>query len=99
MSGRLRPSSQCLPTTWTTIWPIWPELFLQLGLGPALMAAKGYSAQEAEQAFTRAQQLCERLGDPPQLFHALFGLLFVHVLRLNTPMAYELAERLQRLAQ
>jgi predicted ATPase len=77
----------------------WQELLLQLGLGPALMAAKGYSAQEAEQAFTRAQQLCERLGDPPQLFHALFGLLFVHVLRLNTPTAYQLAERLQRLAQ
>jgi len=38
------------------------ELALQLGLGPTLMAAKGFSAPEAEQAFTHAQQLCERLN-------------------------------------
>ncbi|MBV8451142.1 MAG: hypothetical protein JOZ29_02560 [Deltaproteobacteria bacterium] len=75
------------------------ELLLQLGIGPALITAKGYSAQEVEQAFTRAQQLCQRLGDPPQLFHALFGLLFVHLLRLDTSAAYQLAGRLQRLAQ
>jgi predicted ATPase len=75
------------------------ELVLQLGLGRSLISAKGYSAQEVEQAFTRAQQLCQRLGDPPQLFHALFGLLFVHLLRADTSAAYRLAERLQRLAQ
>jgi class 3 adenylate cyclase/tetratricopeptide (TPR) repeat protein len=75
------------------------ELLLQLGLGPALITAKGYCAQEVEEVFTRAQQLCERLGDPPQLFPALLGLLFVYLLRLDTARAAQLAERLQRLAQ
>jgi DNA-binding winged helix-turn-helix (wHTH) protein/tetratricopeptide (TPR) repeat protein len=74
------------------------ELVLQLGLGPALVAAKGYSAPEVEHAFARAQQLCDRLGDSSQLFHALFGMLFVYLLRFD-PKACELAERLQRLAQ
>jgi class 3 adenylate cyclase len=39
------------------------ELLLQLVLGPALIAIKGYAASEVEQAFTRARELCERLDD------------------------------------
>jgi len=44
------------------------ELLLQLAVGPALMAAKGNAAPETERAYTRARELCERLGDPPELF-------------------------------
>ncbi len=44
------------------------ELLLQLAVGPALMAVKGYAAPETERAYTRARELCERLGDPPELF-------------------------------
>ncbi len=40
------------------------ELLLQLAVGPALIAAKGYAAPEVEGAYTRARELCERLGDP-----------------------------------
>jgi len=74
------------------------EFLLLLGLGPALITAKGYSAPEVERTFTRAQQLARRLSDPKQLFHATFGLLFVHLLRAD-PKAFELAERLQLLAR
>jgi class 3 adenylate cyclase len=45
------------------------EVRLQLGLGQALWAVRGYSAPEAEQAFARAYMLCEQLGDP-QSFRA-----------------------------
>lgn len=75
------------------------ELLLQLAVGPALMAAKGYAAQEAERAFTHAQELCERLGDPPQLFRVLFGLYAVHAYRGESRTAHQLAERLLRRAQ
>jgi class 3 adenylate cyclase len=75
------------------------ELVLQLGLGRALITAKGYSAPEVEQAFTCAIQLCERLEDNAKLFPALFGLLFVHLLRADTSIAYQLGQRLQQLAQ
>ena len=75
------------------------ELLLQLAVGPALMAAKGYTAQEVERAFTRARDLCERLGDPPQLFHVLYGLWAVHIYRGELQTAHQLGERLLRRAQ
>jgi predicted ATPase/class 3 adenylate cyclase len=75
------------------------ELRLQLTLGPASIAVKGYAAPEVELAFTRARQLCERLGDPPELFPALLGMYYVHFLRAELRTAHELAENLQRRAQ
>jgi predicted ATPase len=75
------------------------ELLLQLPLGPDLFAVKGYGAPETERAYTRARELCERLGDPPELFPALFGLWGLHVVRSELRRAYELAEQLLRRAQ
>jgi tetratricopeptide (TPR) repeat protein len=46
-----------------------------------------------------ARELCERLGDPPELFPALLGLWAVYYLRGELPKAYELAEQLLRRAQ
>ena len=46
------------------------------------------------------RELCERLGDPPELFPALFGLWIVYVARGELRRrTYELAEQLLRLAQ
>jgi class 3 adenylate cyclase/predicted ATPase len=75
------------------------EVRMQLALGNAFWALRGYSAPEAEQAFTRARELCEQLGDPPELSLALFGLWGVYYLRGKLRPAYELAERLLRRAQ
>jgi predicted ATPase len=49
------------------------ELDIQITLGNALIAIKGYSAPEAEKAFARARQLCERLDKPTQLGQVLIG--------------------------
>ena len=54
------------------------EALLQLAVGPALPPAKGWAAPEVERAYTRARELCERLGDPPELFPVLFGLWIVY---------------------
>ena len=47
---------------------------MQTLLGSALMASKGFAAPEVEAAFTRARELCQHLGDSPQLFPVLPGL-------------------------
>ncbi len=44
------------------------ELLLELTLAVALAPLKGFSAPDVERAFTRARELCERLGDPPEFF-------------------------------
>ena len=49
------------------------ELLLQLSLGASLIATKGFSAAEVEQAYTRAQELCPQVGEPLQVAQALFG--------------------------
>jgi predicted ATPase/class 3 adenylate cyclase len=75
------------------------ELLLQLAVGPPLTAVNGYIAPETERAYTRARELCERLGDPSELFPVLRGLAFMHAARGELRRAYELAEQLLRLAQ
>jgi predicted ATPase len=75
------------------------ELLLQLAVGPALFDVKGSTAPEGERAYTRARELCERVGDPPELFPALFGMWVMNFVRGELRAAYELAEGLLRRAQ
>ncbi|WP_459572321.1 adenylate/guanylate cyclase domain-containing protein [Cupriavidus sp. 8B] len=75
------------------------ELTLQLTLGPAWMAARGYAAPEVEVTYTRALALCERVGETPQRFSVLLGLRMFYQLRAQYETAHELGERLLSLAQ
>ena len=50
------------------------ELTLQIALGVPLMATKGYAAPEVGKAYTRARELCQQVGETPQLFPVLWGL-------------------------
>ncbi|MEJ2237399.1 MAG: adenylate/guanylate cyclase domain-containing protein, partial [Gemmatimonadales bacterium] len=50
------------------------ELELQLALGPALMAIKGYAAPEVEPVYVRARELSQQVGQPLQSFAATWGL-------------------------
>jgi predicted ATPase len=77
------------------------ELPLLLAIGAALIAVRGNAAPgvEAEAAFSRARELCERVGDPPELFPALLGLQLIHLLRGDLRRASELAEQLLPRAQ
>ncbi len=54
---------------------------LQIALGPALMATKGYAAPEVEQAYARARELCQQVGETPQLFPVLRGLWEFYLMR------------------
>jgi class 3 adenylate cyclase/predicted ATPase len=57
------------------------ELGLQATLGLALTAAKGYAVPEVEKAYTRARELCNLVGEAPQLFPVLYGLFIFHWIR------------------
>ncbi len=74
-------------------------MLLQLALGPAVTIVKGRTAPEVERIYTRAQQLCEGLGDTPELIPTLFGLWSLYFLRAELQRARELAQQLLRQAQ
>jgi class 3 adenylate cyclase len=50
------------------------ELGVQMTLGTVLRNTRGQAAPEVERLYTRARALCERVGEPPQLFRVLWGL-------------------------
>ena len=74
------------------------EVALQVALGGPLMAVKGRGAPEVEQAYTRARELCSRIGDTPQLFPVVWGLFLFHRSRGEIDRAHEFAARLLDLA-
>jgi predicted ATPase/class 3 adenylate cyclase len=49
------------------------ELSLQLALGPALMATRGWNDLAADTAYARSKELAQRLGDDRQNFNAVWG--------------------------
>jgi predicted ATPase len=75
------------------------ELALEIALGGPLMAVKGRGAAEVEQAYTRAQELCERVGDTPQIFPAVWGLFLFRRSRGEIDRAHGFATRLLALAR
>ncbi len=75
------------------------ELPLQLTLGGAWSAARGYAAPQVERAFGRALAICEQMGDTPQLFWVCWGLWSFHIVRANLDQALELGRRCLRLAK
>ena len=75
------------------------ELLLWTTLGPALMATKGFAAPEVERAYARARELCQQIGETPQLFPVLFGLWVYSLVRAELQEARRLGEQLLNLAQ
>jgi class 3 adenylate cyclase len=75
------------------------ELALQTTLGPALITTKGIGASEVEKVYTRARELCQQIGDAPQLSRVLWGLWEFYIARAELRAAQELGEQFLRLAQ
>jgi len=75
------------------------ELALQISLGNALTALKGYAAPEVGQAYSRARQLCHQMGDTPELFPVLTGLQRFYQNQGAAQIAREMGEQLVNLAQ
>jgi class 3 adenylate cyclase len=75
------------------------ELTLQLALGLPLLMIKGHTSLEVEQAYTRAYELCQQVGDSPQRFSALVGLWRFYLSRSRFQRAREVGEQCFTLAQ
>jgi class 3 adenylate cyclase/predicted ATPase len=74
------------------------ELGLQTTLGAALIAARGFAATEAGEAYARAQQLCQELGDNTRRFPALFGRWIFLAARAEMDEALAVADAMLQLA-
>ena len=75
------------------------ELCLQLTLGVPLIATEGYAASSVGDAYTKARELCQRLGDTPDVSEVLWGLWAFHIVRAELDTAREIAEEFLRLAE
>ena len=63
------------------------------------MAAKGLAAQEAREAFIRAQALCSQVGETAELVQVLWGLVLFHTVQAQLRAAEEFCQQLFHLAQ
>ncbi len=97
--GHLRKALEVLMTLPESAERDRRELTLQTTLGPALMATKGYGAIEAGEAYFRARDLCEKVGESAELFTVVWGLFAHHLTRAEYHNARELAEQLLGLAE
>ena len=69
------------------------------GAGSGVACHQGHAAPEVERAYARARELCAQLGDTPQLFPVLRGLMVYYQQRGDVQTASQLGEQLLRLAQ
>ncbi|MFN0315300.1 MAG: AAA family ATPase [Burkholderiales bacterium] len=74
------------------------ELLLQINLGLALGNSKGYSPPEVGQAFGRAKDLCDQVGDTPQMFSTLGGLWLYYAMRAEYVTSEKLGNQILDLA-
>lgn len=75
------------------------ESGLRLNLGTALIAARGYGSVEAGQAYSRALELEQYLGDNAGFFNALWGMWFTSSSRISHAHSLEIAGKLLRQAE
>ena len=75
------------------------ELNLQITLGNALLATKGYAAPEPGDVFDRSRELCEKLNRPQQLNQVLTGQFLFRLLRGELERAERLASEIRHLGE
>jgi class 3 adenylate cyclase/predicted ATPase len=75
------------------------ELDLQIALGAALIATKGWAAPEVGKTYTRARELCTSEDQISHLLAALSGLFQHHLHWSSKLVALQVAEELLRLAE
>src|SRR5215510_14465532 len=76
-----------------------PELALPLAVGIRLVGRRRYATPAVERAYNRARELCQRLGETPELFRVLRGIWGVYIQWPELQIARELSEQLRNLAQ
>jgi class 3 adenylate cyclase/predicted ATPase len=75
------------------------ELDLQLALGSALTATKGYSSPEVGATYARARALAEDIDRPEYLWGVLYGQWVFHRVRGEHRLAVALAEQMEEIGE
>jgi predicted ATPase len=97
--GHLSKGLELLTTLPDTPERTQQELDFQIILGPALMHTKGFTAPEVGRVYARARELCQQVGEAPQLFPVLWGLWYFYNAGAEHQAARELGQQLLSLAQ
>jgi predicted ATPase/class 3 adenylate cyclase len=79
-----------------TPWRQHQELSLQIALGSALIATKGYAAPEVGGTYDRAGALANEINVPEQLIPVVYGRYVFHLVRSEHKLALSLAEQMER---
>jgi len=72
---------------------------IRVDLGPTVISKRGFGETDVEENYTKARELCERLGNTPRLFPVLWGLARFHDVRGDYKVGRELGEQLLTVAQ
>jgi DNA-binding winged helix-turn-helix (wHTH) protein/predicted ATPase len=75
------------------------EVELRVGIGAAYMAMRGFGAPEVLEAYTKAEALCDHLGERADLFPAIWGQWMFHAGRGETHDSRRLCARLLALSE
>jgi DNA-binding winged helix-turn-helix (wHTH) protein/predicted ATPase len=75
------------------------EVNLQVTIGAVFMGMHGFGVPEVLEAYTRAEALCDRLGERADLFPALWGQWMFRLGRSDLAASRELCARLLALAE
>ena len=75
------------------------ELTLQISLGATLMTPKGYAALETKNAYTRAWELCQQVGETSQIGPVLWALSLFYRMPGEHSLALEPEEQLLSIAE
>jgi predicted ATPase len=75
------------------------ELRLLTQLGPALMTLRGFGAPECEDLYRRAHDICERIGEGPDLYVVLWGQWMARSVQAKWDEALVLSQRLLAIAK
>ncbi len=75
------------------------ELDMLMTLGPTLMAIKGWTSPDVERVYVRAQELCQQIGETPQLLPVLIGLRRFSQVRGDLRTARQYGQQLLALAE
>jgi predicted ATPase len=72
---------------------------IRIDLGPTVISKGGFGGADVEANYTKARELCERLGTTPRLFPVLWGLARFHDVRGDHKVGRDLGEQLLTLAR
>ena len=75
------------------------ELDLQMALGPALLATKGFAASEVGDTFARARTLAEQLDRPEYQVPLLYGLRLYHTVRSEFELGLSFASQITQIGE